>query len=194
MMALLMEGRGKGEKMEPKKKFIGLILTMFLSFNFVPAAFAASQATSPRQLFTTYYVDGTIHTLRRNVALDVFDNRVNSTTLSTMLKLATYMKSQNSDILVGVIKTGHTKYVKGSNRISWHYYGKAFDVYNTKMASKILPWVYANRKALGVNELIYDARIMGKNANIYNLKHGKPYSYGESTLREHRDHIHISTN
>jgi hypothetical protein len=181
--------------MKAKKFLPSILLILALTLTcFSATTFAEKQVQTPKEHFTTYYVDGTIHTLKRNVALDVFNGKVSPKTLDSLLKLADYMKTQNSDVLVGVIKTGHSKYVKGTKRISWHYYGKAFDIYNTKMASTILPWVYNNRKMLGVNELIFDAKLIGKSSNAYNLKHGEPYSYGISTLKEHRNHIHISTN
>ena len=86
-----------------------------------------------------------------------------------------------------VIQTGHDN-CSSSGYTSNHYGGNGVDIGNEDVAPQLLPWLYNNRVALGINELIFNKMPVGTST----LKNGENYKYDSGTLGEHGDHIHIS--
>ncbi len=87
-----------------------------------------------------------------------------------------------------VIQTGHNPCTRQTKVTSNHYGGYAIDIGNESVAPQLMPYLYNNRAALNINELIYSNPPPGTS----NLKQGEPHSYGSGTLRDHANHIHVS--
>ena len=75
-----------------------------------------------------------------------------------------------------------------------HSLGRAVDL-NEDVAPVLLPLIGTPDpvERLSIDEFIFDAGTVGKtNRNLWNFDRGKPHSYGETTLAQHRNHIHFS--
>lgn len=76
-----------------------------------------------------------------------------------------------------------------------HSTGRAIDIGNEEIANKLLPILSqrVNIDRLGVDELIFDAKIVGKrDRNFWNYDRGRKHDYNARTLDTHGDHIHIA--
>lgn len=97
------------------------------------------------------------------------------------------VEKANVVIKPSVIKTGH-KDCSGPGRTSNHYSGNAIDIGNEDIAPQLVPWLYANREALGINELI----ISPVPADAKTLSGGNPFTFDTTTMNDHKNHIHVS--
>ena len=78
---------------------------------------------------------------------------------------------------------------------SHHSAGRAFDVGNEDIASDLLPRIAtdARVKALGIDELIFDATRAGQaDRNEWNYDRGRKHNFNSVTLNQHRNHIHFA--
>lgn len=87
--------------------------------------------------------------------------------------------SKERPLTINSLTTGN--HVPTSN----HYRGQAVDINEDE---QIFRELYENRKALGIDELIWAEAPPGTS----NLKHGQPLAYGQQVIDNHRDHIHFS--
>ncbi len=103
------------------------------------------------------------------------------------LLLAMVQKS-GSVVAVSSLNSDHPNCSEGSNITSNHKSGLAADIGNEEVAPQLVPWLFNNREALGINELIFNPVPSGTST----LKNGVAYSYPAPTLADHRNHIHVS--
>lgn len=78
---------------------------------------------------------------------------------------------------------------------SHHARGRAFDVGNEEIGGTLLPSIATDARvaALGIDEIIFDARIAGQaDRNEWNYDRGRKHDYSPSTLARHRNHIHFA--
>lgn len=82
-----------------------------------------------------------------------------------------------------------------SGRSSNHVVGRAFDVGNQEIARALLPLIATEVRVreLGIDEIIFDARVAGQNdRHMWNFNAGRRHTYDAATLADHRDHIHFA--
>ena len=156
---------------------------------FLPSALTSSTSTTPGQT--------PVEELRAKIAAGniTFDSPAQKTQLlgenagtkvSTRLqKLVCELSRLQSSIRISsVVRTaGH------------HGEGLAVDIGNESIAAALLPLIATDAKVaeLGIDELIFDASVAGqKNRNHWNYDRGKKHDYGNATLNEHKNHIHIA--
>ncbi len=101
--------------------------------------------------------------------------------------LVAIVEKANVVIRPSVIKTGHSDCANSGNT-SNHYSGLAIDIGNEEVATALVPWLFTNRDALGLNELIINPVVAGTS----NLRDGKPHSFSAAVMGDHKDHIHVS--
>lgn len=78
---------------------------------------------------------------------------------------------------------------------SHHVLGRAVDIGNQEIAGALLPQVATDARVqeLGIDEIIFDASVAGQSdRNVWNYNAGKRHQFSNSTLNEHRTHIHFS--
>lgn len=78
---------------------------------------------------------------------------------------------------------------------SHHTRGRAVDIGNEGIAGSLLPLIAtdAQVRALGIDELIFDAAVAGEaDRNRWNYDAGKKHDYGPTTLDGHKNHIHFA--
>lgn len=95
-------------------------------------------------------------------------------------------------VRVSATKSDHDK-CTANGSISIHYRGRAMDIGNVEGPDKangdaMHKWLYDNRVALDLDELIFNPVPAGSS----NLDGGNPHSYGSATMNGHKDHIHVS--
>jgi hypothetical protein len=76
-----------------------------------------------------------------------------------------------------------------------HVVGRAFDVGNESIAGALLPQIATDARVaeLGIDELIFDARVAGQsNRNRWNYDNGRRHSSDSATLTQHNNHIHFA--
>lgn len=82
-----------------------------------------------------------------------------------------------------------------SGSSSRHVVGRAFDVGNETVAGALLPQIATNARvaALGIDEIIFDASVVGEsNRNKWNYDSGHKHNFDSATLTEHNNHIHFA--
>jgi hypothetical protein len=96
----------------------------------------------------------------------------------------------NMTIGISVFNTGHGGCPGGPSN---HCRGFAVDIGSsgTPDLPAVFRYVFANRDALQINELIYNP-VPSSPAGMCTLKQGVCGTYDGSTLAEHRDHVHIA--
>lgn len=107
--------------------------------------------------------------------------------------LAALIENVSGELITpSVIQTGHSCRTHVTGNISNHMGGLAVDLggngHSRESMVALFNFLFTNREALGINELIYDPVPSGTST----LKHGKPLGYDSVTLGDHRDHIHVS--
>jgi hypothetical protein len=78
---------------------------------------------------------------------------------------------------------------------SHHARGRAFDVGNEEIGVALLPNIATDARvaALGIDEIIFDARVAGEgDRNKWNYDRGRRHNYSASTLNRHSNHIHFA--
>lgn len=108
-------------------------------------------------------------------------------------QIAAIVEQQDVAIHPSVIKTGHDD-CSSSGNTSNHYNGLAVDLGNAGVPlgdmQKLYKWLFDNREALDIDELIFSPVPSG----TYTLKAGKKLTYDAETLAGHTSHIHVSAN
>jgi hypothetical protein len=85
--------------------------------------------------------------------------------------------------------------IRENDTASHHSTGRALDIGNESIASDLLPKIATNSMVTKhhVDELIFDATIAGEtDKQKWNYNEGKRHSYVQSTIKTHRNHVHIS--
>jgi hypothetical protein len=77
---------------------------------------------------------------------------------------------------------------------SHHTEGRAVDIGNQEIAAALLPKVVQQVGALGIDELIFDARRIdpANDPNKFNFDQGAKHSFDDATIKDHGDHIHFA--
>lgn len=75
----------------------------------------------------------------------------------------------------------HSEHVAGTNRVSRHWDGAAFDGTNDERVTR---YIFEHRVELGVQQIIT------ANYPQYNISGGQPFTYSAGTLNSHRNHTH----
>ena len=122
---------------------------------------------------------------------DIRDGIVTDKLVGLMLAL---VEQGKFPIRVSATKSDHDKCTSNGS-VSIHYLGRAMDIGNVEGPDKangdaMHIWLYNNRVALDLNELILNPVPAGSS----NLDNGKPHTYGAPTMNGHKDHIHVSIN
>lgn len=81
-----------------------------------------------------------------------------------------------------------SSYVRPEETSSFHSQGRAADLFNIADADLIMRFVFDNRVALGIDELIW----ANPPAGTSTLDQGQPHTYNAATINGHRDHVHIA--
>lgn len=108
-----------------------------------------------------------------------------------LVLIASLMEQTKTTIRPSVIKTGHSNCSAGGST-SNHFSGLAIDLGDAGSTRSdmevVYKWLYENRVALEINELIWDPVPPGTTT----LKNGVTLKYDPATLAGHRNHIHVS--
>ena len=78
---------------------------------------------------------------------------------------------------------------------SHHVTGRAVDIGNEEIGRTLLPLVATDAQvaALGIDELIFDARVADQtDPNKWNYDRGVKHNYDAATLNQHKNHIHFA--
>jgi hypothetical protein len=103
-----------------------------------------------------------------------------------LVGLLTWISERHS-IHIGVFKTGHHKYVRGTNRISYHWYGRAADI-------SVIDGSIVSPSSLPAGQVVSDISRLGVSARPDEVGHpfsGLPFT-GGFTDSDHRFHLHLA--
>lgn len=124
----------------------------------------------------------------RGAKSDIFLGRVKPNLYKALAEIGRFATLNNIKIIISCVQTGHRSG-------SLHTIGLGIDFQATPgsaeqkaVTDKLVPYLYENRQALGIDELFYESPVAGHPAGFYNLDGGRPYN---GHIGGHKTHVHM---